>query len=361
VALTLDEVEIDSWLVAKVQSGDHRAFSDLYRRHRDRLYRFCLYRLHDPHEAEDVVQEAFARAFTHVGRLRQDSRFYPWLRTIAGNLCTDVGRRRVRSEPTAEVDTGSVEGVEDQLVAEVDVALLRAAMGRLPERQRSILEQREFLELSYEELAAENGVSLGTVESLLFRARQGLKKQFVAAGGALGSLPWTGRLVRRLRLWTVRQAGWSGRVAGAVESAGGAFSAAALGSALATVMAVTHAGGVPPVVLTTQVRQFTASTSLALPVPARTLPAAGSGAAVALATASASGAYPAGSAAGSGQGATRFVNPVHVGAPTARQEVSRDPIRAQTPVVSIGVDPATLSDYAAGVAAQTVNLKSLGG
>ena len=66
-------------------------------RYYERLLRFCLRRLNDRHEAEDAAQEAFARAWKALPRFAGERRFYPWLTVIAGNICTDMLRRRSRS------------------------------------------------------------------------------------------------------------------------------------------------------------------------------------------------------------------------------------------------------------------------
>ena len=97
-----DDVDLDRdrALVERCQAGDSAAFGNLYARYYERLLRFCLRRLNDRHEAEDAAQEAFARAWKALPRFAGERRFYPWLTVIAGNICTDMLRRRSRSTPT---------------------------------------------------------------------------------------------------------------------------------------------------------------------------------------------------------------------------------------------------------------------
>ncbi len=83
------------------QSGDGRAFEDLYRRYFQRIYRYCLKRVGDAHEAEELAQEAFVRAYSAMPKLSGERRFYPWLSVIASRLCVDTHRRRGRTSPTA--------------------------------------------------------------------------------------------------------------------------------------------------------------------------------------------------------------------------------------------------------------------
>ena len=101
-----DDVDLDRdrALVERCQSGDSAAFGELYARYYARVYRFCFRRLHDHEEAEDVAQDAFARAWRALPNFAGDRRFYPWLTVIADNRCRDIQRRRARSTPTADVD-----------------------------------------------------------------------------------------------------------------------------------------------------------------------------------------------------------------------------------------------------------------
>ena len=94
-----DDVDLDRdrVLVERCQAGDSGAFGNLYARYYERLLRFCLRRLNDRHEAEDAAQEAFARAWKALPNFAGERRFYPWLTVIAGNICTDMLRRRSRS------------------------------------------------------------------------------------------------------------------------------------------------------------------------------------------------------------------------------------------------------------------------
>lgn len=187
-----DDVDLarDRALVTRAQEGDRTAFDDLYLRYHRRLYRFCLRRLHDTHEAEDVSQEAFARAWRALPNFGGDRRFYPWLSVIASHLCTDVLRRRNRSTPVAEFHQGNVasteDGGEELMLAAVDCDLVAKAFKRLSDRHQRILHLREGSGWSYQRIADHEGVGITAVETLLWRARQALKREFASLAGADG-------------------------------------------------------------------------------------------------------------------------------------------------------------------------------
>ena len=197
-----EEVDLarDRVLIARAQDGDRGAFDELYLHYYRRLYRLCLRRLYDAHEAEDVAQEAFVRAWRALPRFCGDKRFYPWLSVIAANLCTDTLRKRNRATPVAEFfgadTTATGESPDEGLVASVDAQMVRTAYAKLSERHRRILAMREHSGMSYQAIAESEGVAVSAVETLLWRARQALKREFAAVAGADGRLAaWTGGLL----------------------------------------------------------------------------------------------------------------------------------------------------------------------
>lgn len=237
-----DDVDLarDRVLVTRAQGGDRTAFDDLYMRYYRRLYRFCLRRLHDTHEAEDVAQEAFARAWRALPSFGGDRRFYPWLSVIASHLCTDVLRRRNRSTPVAEFHQSNVasteDGGEELMLAAVDSDLVARAFTRLSDRHQRILHLREGSGWSYQRIADHEGVGITAVETLLWRARQALKREFASLAGAesrLGAfLGGTLSLAGLRRLLTLPRRGLHKIAAtgakGAVVAAGSAVAATAM-------------------------------------------------------------------------------------------------------------------------------------
>jgi RNA polymerase sigma-70 factor (ECF subfamily) len=205
-----------------------------------RLYRFCLRRLHDAHEAEDVAQEAFARAWRALPTFGGDRRFYPWLSVIASHLCTDVLRRRNRSTPVAEFHQSNVastdDGGEELMLAAVDSDLVAKAFTRLSDRHQRILHLREGSGWSYQRIADHEGVGITAVETLLWRARQALKREFATLAGAEGRFgAWLGgalslaglKRLLSLPVRAMRRSAHSG-VQGAALAAGSAVAATAM-------------------------------------------------------------------------------------------------------------------------------------
>jgi RNA polymerase sigma factor (sigma-70 family) len=199
VAMCADDVDLDRdrILVGRFQAGDSAAFDELYLTYYARLVRYCQRRVDHLHEAEEIAQEAFARAWSALPRLGGDQRFYPWLTVIASRLCIDALRKRTRDMAhPATADLPAV-GSDELVVDALDQQDVVVAMARLSDRYREVLALREQLGWSYREIAEHYSVSLGTIELLLFRARRALRKEYLAINGAdvriaagLPFLPW---------------------------------------------------------------------------------------------------------------------------------------------------------------------------
>ena len=188
MAIRIDDVDLtrDAALVERFQAGDSGAFDELYRRYFRRLERFCQRRVGDSHEAEELAQEAFTRAYLAMPGLSGERRFYPWVSVIAARLCVDTHRRRGRTEPSDVIDLGTTDGGMDRVLHEEDVAALNAAMVRLVPRHREVLMLREHEGWTYQRIAEHYDVSMSTVEALLFRARKALRREFAAVNAAPG-------------------------------------------------------------------------------------------------------------------------------------------------------------------------------
>jgi RNA polymerase sigma-70 factor, ECF subfamily len=246
------DLERDRALVERCQQGDSAAFANLYARYYERLLRFCLRRLSDRHEAEDATQEAFARAWKALPNFAGERRFYPWLTVIAGNICTDSLRRRSRSTPTEDLELGGSQPVgvatsatsDEMLLAAVDGELVHQAMDRLSVRHRHVLDMREGSGWTYQQMADHDGVEVGTIETVLWRARQALKREFnvlsESKGAFAGACIGLGAFMRRglLRL--------AHRSALVVPSGGGGAVRNAFAGVVATSAAVAAVAFVTP-------------------------------------------------------------------------------------------------------------------
>lgn len=315
------------------QAGDDSAFEDLYRRYHRRLYRYCLRRVGDPHDAEEVVQETFVRAVGALPRFAGERRFYPWLTVIASRLCVDTHRRHARSEPTADVDLGSIEVEhEKRLVDAEDRALLMTALDRLGPRHREVLRLREELGLSYQAIAEEFDVSIGTVEALLWRARKALKREYLAVAGTdarLAGLPVLGWAARR---WVALRAKLEPLTHGLPLAAGGAAAGVAIVGGL--ILPGTGSG-------TTQANEVNVPAAQMTITPAGAASTATMGGAVAGASAPAAGSAATDAPSGPRM---RIGSVVLSGDQSDRQWAEDAPVGISVPIVgTVGADPAPVA------------------
>jgi RNA polymerase sigma factor (sigma-70 family) len=177
IAPPLLRLRSDEQLLALFRAGSEDAFGTIHDRYRQRLFAYVRQMLcaGPRHDAEDVLQDVFVRAY---GALRADSReinLRAWLYRVAHNRCIDHLRRPV--PPAADVFDVSRRPLHDPIEAaqrREDLARLVADIGRLPEQQRSALLMREIDGMSYVDLASALDVTVPAVKSLLVRARIGL-------------------------------------------------------------------------------------------------------------------------------------------------------------------------------------------
>ena len=196
--------EIDAALVDRARQGDAEAFATIYQRCRAEIYSVCLKRLKDPSLAEDAVQDTFLRAYSCLDRFDQSRRIVPWLVTIAVRRCADLLRRSAKLEMKEDVEAELPDGVlgDDPTLATVlageESRRLERALRRLAPRQRRALLLYALEEWSYADIAAAEGISVTSTKSLLFHARDNLRR--ACRRGLLGTvfLP-VGALRRRVQ------------------------------------------------------------------------------------------------------------------------------------------------------------------
>ena len=300
MALRADDVDLlrDATLVERFQAGDARAFEDLYRRYFARLRRFCQRRVGDPHEAEELAQEAFVRALRAMPGFAGERRFYPWVTVIASRLCVDAHRRRDRTTPQAEIDPGVVIDLDvEALFASVDHDHVNAALDRLAPRHREVLELRERDGWSYQRIADHYDVTLGTVEALLHRARRALRREFEKVGGGLAALPgfgWLGRRLDGLRARASSVSDLANPLSAAVATAAIAAGSIAMGAgtaappppppAVSVAAPAASSGGPDAVTLIAATAPSSSATEVAAPTPPAPTSPSGSGRPPAVAT-----------------------------------------------------------------------------
>ena len=177
--------EIDQQLVERAQHGDKHAFELLVAKYQRKLGRLLSRFIRNPTEVEDVVQEAFIKAYRALPSFPGESAFYTWLYRIginaAKNYLVSEGRR---PPTTTEFDSEEAEGFEDadqlrnintpenELMSKQVAETVNKAMDSLPEELKIAITLREIEGLSYEEIANMMNCPIGTVRSRIFRARE---------------------------------------------------------------------------------------------------------------------------------------------------------------------------------------------
>ena len=172
----------DAELLVRFAGGERAALDELFHRYRLVAYRVAYRLLGREADALDATQNGFVKAFTHLDRFRGHSSFKTWLLRIVCNASLDLGRQRKR-EGWNDRTTTRREPLEldERLpaICEMERADLRraidAALARLPDSQRQTFVLHVDGELTYREVAETLGISIGTVMSRLFYARQKLR------------------------------------------------------------------------------------------------------------------------------------------------------------------------------------------
>lgn len=179
-----DGVQTDAELVRLAVAGDSAAFEPLVDRYSDTIVRFCHHMLGDFQAAEDIAQDAFLKAFSHIGRLEDAAKFTTWLYSIARHLCLDWirARRSTVSMDALESDGVEIPGDPDDLperyfeTGELHGQVL-VELQRLRPDYREILLMKHVYELSYKEIGEVAGLSVSAVGEKLSRVRELLRKR----------------------------------------------------------------------------------------------------------------------------------------------------------------------------------------
>lgn len=169
-------------LVRDARGGDHQAFGHLVRRYEGRLFGLVSMIVRQPAGAEEVVQDAFVRAFTHLDRFDDRQPFYPWLTTIAVRLAQNWLRkhgRELRREGTSLDDAQEPTTEREALGALISDQRSRRVwqeVARLPSGERTAVMLYYRDEMPVRDIARVLGVTAGTIKTLLFRARRHLRE-----------------------------------------------------------------------------------------------------------------------------------------------------------------------------------------
>jgi RNA polymerase sigma factor (sigma-70 family) len=161
-------------LRSQTARGDDAALTAMYERHHQALYRYCRSILHDDEDARDALQSTMAKALAALRDEERDFELRPWLFRIAHNEAITRLRQRRDSVDLDAVGTLGTDSLAQTVEDRERLALLRADLRELPERQRSALVLRELSGLSHEEIAVVLDSSAGAIKQTIFEARAGL-------------------------------------------------------------------------------------------------------------------------------------------------------------------------------------------
>jgi RNA polymerase sigma-70 factor (ECF subfamily) len=180
----------DLLLVNRAQKGDELAFAELLKRYRDSIYFMLLKMVNNSVDAEDLTIEAFGKAFKNIDRYSPNYAFSTWLFKIASNNCIDFLRKNKGSEYAFQANSEDISQTsngdtsphiqlessnpkpDELMMTQEKSKILRQLVKELKPRYKKLVELRYFKEYSYEEIAQELGIPLGTVKAQLFRARE---------------------------------------------------------------------------------------------------------------------------------------------------------------------------------------------
>jgi RNA polymerase sigma-70 factor (ECF subfamily) len=175
----------DIELVDKARKGDQLAYAELLGRYRDAIYFMLLKMVNSQVDAEDLTIEAFGKAFKNIDQYTPNFAFSTWLFKIATNNCIDFIRKKRASLVSLDQTMDGEDSLAPSTLIQSDdpdpeayminkqkIKHMRNVVSRLKPRYRQLVELRYFKEYSYDEIAEELDIPIGTVKAQLFRARE---------------------------------------------------------------------------------------------------------------------------------------------------------------------------------------------
>ena len=184
------KAKVDFELVCKArEQNDERAYAELMGKYRDSIFFMMLKMVKNSDDADDLTIEAFGKAFNRIHQYTPNYAFSTWLFRIATNNCIDFIRKKKMVTLSLDKDIDDGEGGSISVEVESDtlnpeqrfmrkqkIRMMRDIVSKLKPRYKELVVLRYFREYSYEEIAEETDLPLGTVKAQLFRAREQLYK-----------------------------------------------------------------------------------------------------------------------------------------------------------------------------------------
>lgn len=175
-----DEDLLEVRAIARVQQGDAEAYDYLVQKYLRRVVSIAWGVVRNAHDAEDLAQEAFVKAYQSVNRFRAGEPFGPWIYRIVTNAALDTMKHRnkfrheaiAETEPAARRDDATLPAMSNELAQRIDMAI-----EELPEMQRIVARLHLVEEFDHQEIAGMTDLSEGTVRSHLSLARKKLREK----------------------------------------------------------------------------------------------------------------------------------------------------------------------------------------
>jgi RNA polymerase sigma factor (sigma-70 family) len=178
-----EKAQKDFVLVQQATRGDQKAYAELMGRYRDAIYYMLIKMVNNASDAEDLTIEAFGKAFKNIQQYTPNYAFSTWLFKIATNNCIDFIRKKKtltvsldqNDDDPDKMSTDIMAPIldpEEEMIKEQKQKMMRDIVSKLKPRYRKLIELRYFKEYSYEEIAEELELPIGTVKAQLFRARE---------------------------------------------------------------------------------------------------------------------------------------------------------------------------------------------
>lgn len=181
-----------------LNNKSEKAYSELMKRYKDAIYFMLLKMVNNRDDADDLTIEAFGKAFKKLQQYTPNYAFSTWLFKIASNNCIDFIRKKKKHTISLNINVGKDESEEMEMDIQADVLdpeqtmvraqkidILRTVVQTLKPRYRRLVELRYFEEFSYDEIATEMDLPLGTVKAQLFRAREFLYQKMHKQAGSI--------------------------------------------------------------------------------------------------------------------------------------------------------------------------------
>ncbi|MED4403943.1 RNA polymerase sigma factor SigW [Metabacillus fastidiosus] len=175
--------------IRQVKKGDQSAFTEIVDLYKDKIYQLCYRMVGNAHEAEDIAQEAFIRAYVNIHTYDVDKKFSSWLYRIATNLSIDRIRKK-KPDYYLDAEVSGTDGLTMYSQVAVDIALpedevetmelqetIQKAILKLPDKYRSVIVLKYIDELSLIEISEILNIPVGTVKTRIHRGREALRKQ----------------------------------------------------------------------------------------------------------------------------------------------------------------------------------------